>query len=137
MVLDWSATASWIALAVAILAPVLTAFLNNKHQLKLKKIELFHNEASAYFFKKRDVYCGYIEHASCLFIDHSTLEKMAIYSKMYHELFLYCDKEIWEDIELLNNHFNNNVFDSNAKELFLKITKYLADELKTTMPKPI
>ena len=35
--MDASALAAWIALIVAIISPILTAIINNRHQTKMKK----------------------------------------------------------------------------------------------------
>ena len=42
MDIDWSTTAAWIALAVAVLSPLLTALINNHHNRKMKMLEIFH-----------------------------------------------------------------------------------------------
>ena len=43
-VLDWSATAAWIALIVAILSPVLTTIFTIWHQQKMKEKELLYEQ---------------------------------------------------------------------------------------------
>lgn len=41
--IDWSATAAWIALAISIISPAITTILANRHQLKLRKLDIQEN----------------------------------------------------------------------------------------------
>ena len=38
--IDWSATAAWIALAISIISPAITTILTNRHQLKLRELDI-------------------------------------------------------------------------------------------------
>lgn len=45
--IDWSATAAWIALAISIISPAITTILTNRHQLKLRKLDIQEKHSSA------------------------------------------------------------------------------------------
>lgn len=38
--IDWNATAAWIALAVAIISPIITTIIANCHQSEMKRLEI-------------------------------------------------------------------------------------------------
>lgn len=46
--IDWSATAAWIALAISIISPAITTILANRHQLKLRKLDIQEKHTDAY-----------------------------------------------------------------------------------------
>lgn len=50
--IDWSATAAWIALAISIISPAITTILSNRHQLKLRELDIQekHSDASVMIF---------------------------------------------------------------------------------------
>lgn len=55
--IDWSATAAWIAVIISIIGasvgPFFTACINNKHQLKLRELDIKEKELSEYNAKRR------------------------------------------------------------------------------------
>ena len=46
--IDWSATAAWIALAISIISPAITTILTNRHQLKLRELDIQEKHSSTY-----------------------------------------------------------------------------------------
>lgn len=90
--IDWSTTAAWIALAIAIIVPVINSIISNRHAIKLKKLD--------FFLKTRmDMLSHYIDETSSeiRYTGHSEE-----YEKIYNKIFLYAPRDVWGDIEKLD-----------------------------------
>lgn len=96
--LDWSATAAWVALIVSIVSavagPLITTILSNRHQLKLLKIELYQK-------RKMEAIENYLKVCSS-YIGRRTIREETEYLKAYGEIFLFAPKSTWESIERLD-----------------------------------
>lgn len=85
---------SSIAALAAILAPLLTAFLNNRHNLKIKNIEVFYQH-------KFEIYKNFSQaYGSIKF--HSSLSESHNFFEISHEVMLLGNNEIRNHITLLN-----------------------------------
>lgn len=60
MQVDLTITISAILSASAVISPMLTAFINNKHQRKMKKMEYEHENEKASLFYKRGIFEDYL-----------------------------------------------------------------------------
>lgn len=71
--IDWSATAAWIAVIISIIGasvgPLLTACINNKHQLKLRELDIKEKELSEYHAKRRTAIENFLSSTSKYLID--------------------------------------------------------------------
>lgn len=56
--IDWSATAAWIALVISvvgtIVGPIVTAIINNCHQLKLRKLDIKQRSVETYETRRHE-----------------------------------------------------------------------------------
>lgn len=68
---DWSALVTAVVAICALLSPTLTAFFNNQHQLKIKKLEYEHQEREAQQKREHEVYEAYIQAAGAVVYDQS------------------------------------------------------------------
>ncbi|BCK01441.1 hypothetical protein [Anaerocolumna chitinilytica] len=130
--IDWNATAAWIALVVtlviSLLVPLVTAIINNKHQLEVKKIDMLQSAYNDYNLKMRTVFEDYINWTSKELTYRSDLVQTASYLKSYHELYFYVPKELWDKLEYMNHViYTDNV---HAKDEFLLLVRELADILE-------
>lgn len=118
--IDWSATAAWIALVVAIVSPVITAIISNHHQAKMKHLEIIEKRGL-------DVIENYLAITSREILTTGISDS---YRKSYTQIFLYAPSSLHPAIEELNTLIYNPVDGmSPDKEkcttLLIKISKAL------------
>lgn len=133
--IDWNATVAWIAFGVAIITPCITTYLNNRYQLKLKKLELNEANRKELYLSKYKAYSEYIKYASKLIIDHSFVEAETDYSQAYHELYLHVPPELRFNLDKVDYRFSERLFNDETKVLLLTVVKQLSDELGIIEPK--
>ena len=119
-----------IALVVSVVSPVLTAISNNRFHLKLMRKEFYHKH-------RAEVIEGYLSSAGQIIYSASS-ENLAAFGKFSHEIYLYADASMWDDIKELNeilsplsqNVYSNKPIDiiyiPRALMLLEKITKAFA-----------
>lgn len=90
--IDWSASAAWIALIVAIVSPVLTTIITLHHQRKMYEKKMMSK-------RKLDTIEGYLRSASESAQTIGTSEDFAVYEAL---IFLYAPIELVPKIKLLN-----------------------------------
>ena len=90
--IDWSAVAAWIALAVAIISPILTAIINNVHERKMKKLEFA-------LSREVDMISEYLDITSREILISGISDN---YNKIYSKIFFYVPRSVWAEIEELN-----------------------------------
>lgn len=90
--IDWSSTAAWIALAVAVVTPTITTICNNRHQRLMKDMEL-------YTIKRNEIIEEYLRAAS-----HSLYmrDEMPEFSTCKATIFLYAPQSQHSNIAALN-----------------------------------
>ena len=99
-VLDWSGTAAWIALIVAIISPFATTILTNRYNLKIKKMELFQ-------IRKIGVIESYLKAASNAAYTNGIPNDFA---EMSAVIFLYAPPELHKKIRELNKVLEHGSF---------------------------
>lgn len=90
--IDWSATAAWIALIVAIISPVITSIINNKHSTKMKQVELISQRGLSIIE----------QYLSIISREIYTTGVSDTYKNFYTLIFLYAPESIHNDIEELD-----------------------------------
>lgn len=119
--LEWGTIAAWIALAVAIISPVIVAIITNRNQAKMKKAEIFENRGLSIIEEYLDVVSREI--TTC----GGGSEK---YDRFYAKIFLYAPKSTWQDLKSLDTLIKNTPqFNfpnrQEGEELIQKISKQL------------
>ena len=93
MKLDLTVTITAILGIAAIISPIATALINNRHQLKLKKLE----------YQQKD----YLKYTSeC--ITYSTQDALQKYGEIYGLALIYFPEDLIEDMEELNRIMRNS-----------------------------
>ncbi len=101
MKLDLTVTITAILGIAAIISPIATALINNRHQLKLKKLEYQQQEKESSFFYKRGIYEDYLKYTSeC--ITHASQDSLQKYGEIYGLALIYFPEDLIEDMEKLN-----------------------------------
>ncbi len=114
----WSAIISGITLLAAIFSPIITAWLNNRHQR-----EIFNNKF--YTEHRAGVIENYINSAS-RYIHSQQHEDCAVFGTYSAEIYLHVSDDLWPIIDELNNCISLRNFDlakSYLKELCKKLAK--------------
>lgn len=112
----------------AIIAPIFTATINNRSQLKLKNIDMFYKEKSDAYQKFCTTAPSYIY--AWLTNHDDTSPTKDEYLKVHQLAYLMSDNatRILLD-ELYSYHFKNIFTNIEIDELFLKIIKSMNDDL--------
>lgn len=115
--MDASALAAWIALIVAIISPILTAIINNRHQTKMKKIEMS-------IASKLKIIEDYLSSAGQI-IYHNGEASTESYSIAIGRIYSASPRSLWEKISLLDEMiYSSNWEDAHTQ--FLEISQALA-----------
>lgn len=114
MTIDWNATVAWIAFGVAVITPAVTTYLNNRFQLKLKKMEQNYSKQSSYYEKQRICIESFLSLASKQIETDYESERIE-FRKCFHELLLYLPKEDWEQVKDLYESIESRNKNSNQK----------------------
>lgn len=106
----------------AIASPVVTAVINNRHEYKMRKLELIQNQ-------KIKAIQGYTTNCSNYLSSNSNRTREEYY-KSYGEIFLYVNKHNWKIIESLHSEIENGSWDSALKNLRI-VCQSLSREMET------
>lgn len=90
--IDWSATAAWIALIVAIISPIITTIISNIHNSKIAQFEVVKQRGL-------DIIEKYLAITSREILTTGVSDE---YRKYYAQIFLYAPQKIHPDLEELN-----------------------------------
>lgn len=121
MHIDATVIAAVVAAISAIVAPVVTTAINNRHQYKMRKLEIIYSE-------KLTAIREYTESCSNYLVD-KTLDAQAAYYKSYGRIFLYTNKKHWENIQGLHSAVSHNNFEM-AAALLEEVCQDLSVEIK-------
>lgn len=115
---NWSAVFSGIALIVAIISPIATSILNNRHQSKMWSRNNF-------ILHKSEVIERYIQNTSVL-LKKGEYDLLDDYAKSYGEIFFYTPENLWPMIEQLDAAILNRSVTFNTHLTFTKLCKELS-----------
>ena len=125
--MDWSATAAWIALVVAIVAPVFTARLNNYFQLKMKEFDFKFSKQAEYYQYQKECFEKFIKYASKQ-IESDYKSERIDFCECFHEMLIYLPEDRWDEAKTLYDLIINRKPD--AHEKLYSFTKILASQLQ-------
>lgn len=101
--IDLTITISVIVALAAIISPVLTAIINNRHQFKLKHLELEQQKYEQTVMYKRNIFENYLKGVSALSHYNNTEENCNLYSENYPLAFMYLPSEIQKLMTTIND----------------------------------
>lgn len=129
MKLDLTVTITAILGIAAIISPIATAIINNRYQLKLKKLECQQKERENSFFYKRGIYEDYLKYTGKC-ITYPDKDVVHEYGEIYGLALIYFPENLLDDLENLDHMIKT----SNSKEktaLFNKLAPKIRDILKS------
>jgi hypothetical protein len=102
MSIDLNLAITSVIAVSAVFSPGITAVINNRHQLKLKQMELHAAESKELRFYNRNIYEEYIINTlRCLYCNDET--NISNYSKSYSLALIYFPKDIINILNCINN----------------------------------
>ncbi len=118
-----TAIAALITAIAAIIAPVITSVINNKYQLKMKKLELY--EA-----KRIESINKYVS-SVCKYINNNNGYTGKEFAEYMQAIYLYAPKSVWKDIDKLNESINSTNF-AEARKLLPTVIQKLSPSVYIT-----
>lgn len=116
----------WFSYAVAVIllissvvSPIITTYMNNKHQKELKKIDIYENS-------KKEALSNFIESAQLLNYDFTNPENLHEYCISFDKLFIYFSDislDTIKDLEKARVELSKNENQENFKKANREITK--------------
>lgn len=116
----------WFSYAVAVIllissvvSPIITTYMNNKHQKELKKIDIYENA-------KKEALSNFIESAQLLNYDFNNPEAMHEYCINFDKLFIYFSDISIDTLRSLENarsELSKNDNQENFKKANRELTK--------------
>lgn len=91
--IDLTITVSVILALSAIISPILTALINNHHQLKIKKLEAKQQEYERTVMYKRNIFENYLRYLNDV-SQNPTKESVSGYAQYYPLAFMYLPKDV-------------------------------------------
>ena len=129
--IDWSAIAAWIAVIISIIGvsvgPLLTACINNKHQLKLRKFDIEEKEMSEYCSRRRTAIENFLSSTS-KYLSDCQYKNVEVCGESFFQVYPYVPKELWNDLDYLYTCICEEKV-TVARSFFLKISNQLAEIL--------
>ncbi|MFR3729131.1 hypothetical protein [Lacrimispora sp.] len=130
--IDWSATAAWVTLAltlvISIVSPVISTYLSNKFQLKIREYEKSEKEVEQHYLEKREILQGFISNTGKL-LNRRDSDSLKDCGEHFYLVYTYLPKEHWNKIDLLHQHIQNVDYAS-AQTLLLEVSKVIAELLE-------
>lgn len=134
--MDWSATAAWIALAISItgtiVGPIVTTILTNRHQLKLRKLDIYEEQYKDFICHRRNAIVNFISYTG-QYIASSHTTDLKNCSNHFFPVYAYAPKSIWSNLDDLYVHIVQGN-DSDAQKQFIEINRVLSAILKEAPP---
>jgi hypothetical protein len=125
--LDLSFTITAIVALISLISPIITTLLNNRHQLKIRKLELAqkHNENTVLYM--RNIFENYVSALSKV-SSYATVESITEYGKYYSLAYMYLPENLQSEMSKINKLVIARDYDNIApllEDLIPKIYKVL------------
>ena len=108
-----------VALA-AIISPVITAIINNRHQRKMRELELKEQQRNDVILHKREIFEGYLQYAGAC-VAHAEPSELQNYGGYYQLALFYAPPELHREMLLLHDEMREYKWDD-AKTTLNAIT---------------
>lgn len=130
--IDWSATIAAIALVVSvsgtIICPIINTILSNRHQLKLRNLDIKERAISSYESSRSDAINAFISGVGkCMF--YADVESVKQLGDSYFIVYQYVPSDYWDVLDDLYSNLVNQDWEKSKKE-FPPIAHYLSKILK-------
>lgn len=116
--MEWATLVSLIALVVSVASPVFSTFLNNRHQERMKEIDLV-------TARKIQVFEGYLRGASESSYGSGTTMDFTQYKSL---IFFHAPSALHEKIRLLNDRLETTSSEEEVSPLIEEVARLLSKE---------
>lgn len=126
--MDWSATAAWIALVISIIGtiagPIITALINNKHQLRLREMDIKEKQISKYCEYRRCAIENFLSSTS-KYLSDCQYKNVEVCGENFFQVYSYVPQNLWNSLNTLYSYIcEENI--PEARTLFLELSNQLA-----------
>lgn len=119
---DLTISISVIVALCAIVSPIFTAIINNRYQIKIKRLELSRQEYSDSVLYRRNIYENYLKHAGrCIY--HSDLDALKDYGEFYYAALMYAPDDLQKDMISANSLILEEKYNDAAPTIEVIATK--------------
>lgn len=126
--IDLTISISVIVALCAIISPILTSIINNRYQLKMKKMELEQENIKNTILYKRNIFENYLKYSGER-ISYADASAQKNYGEYYFLALTYAPSELIPEMEKIN-HFMECHDYSNASSLLEDLTPKICDMLQ-------
>lgn len=109
---DLTITISVIVALAAIISPILTTVINNRYQLKQKRMELKQKKYEQTVLYKRTIFENYLRYLNEV-AQHPTDDSISGYAQHYPLAYLYLPDEVRNKISIVNHKLSKTVIHAN------------------------
>lgn len=99
--LELSFTITAIVALISLISPIVTTLLNNRHQLKIRKLELAQKQSENTVLYMRNIFENYVSALGKL-PAHATNEALEEYGKYYPLAYMYLPENLQSDMSDIN-----------------------------------
>lgn len=114
--IELTITISVILALAAIISPIFTAIINNRYQLKIKKLELKQKEYEQTILYKRNIFENYLRYLNDVF-QHPDKESLSGYAQYYPLAFMYLPQNVREKLSVVNHKLGQSVHTNIVDEI--------------------
>lgn len=128
--MNLTVTISVIVALASVIAPMLTSIINNRYQLKLKKLELEEHGRADITLHKREIFERYLQSAGTYINSECYLESdMKTYGSCYQQALFCAPEQLQEDMIALHSIIHETPY--SAQDLLDKITIALSRQFES------
>lgn len=102
--MDWGAIAAWIALVISIIGtivgPIVTTSLTNRHQLKLREIDIKHENLDKYNSARLNAINTFISNVG-EYLSRPDTQTLRVLGSSYLNIYPYVPQKLWKQIDHL------------------------------------
>ena len=114
--IDLTISVTVVIAICAIISPILTTLLNNRHIYKMKKLEMKLDSEKASLFYKRGIYEQYLKAAGTC-VSYANQQLINEYGEIYLLALIYFPEELQTELININDHIVNLSWDKARKSL--------------------
>lgn len=107
--IDWNASAAWIALGAAIITPAVTSFLNNTHQRKMYALKRKNDRID---YQNEILMASLSSIGACL--ANSSRENISNVGEHFYNAYAFLPEEKWPVL----NQFIQNIYEDNYDKAY-------------------
>lgn len=136
MEIDWSATAAWIALIVSIVgtitSPLITTLLTNRHQFKMRKLEMETIAKTKYIDERNAVFNIFVAKTGQVLISADDVS-LKEFGEAFFKVYQYIPSKQWGYLDLFYKAVTNRQTHA-ISEMYPDIIYLLAETAKELPP---